>query len=165
MYRTIRVPIEKGEEARLEVLTAGLLDDTRKIRKVQTVEGAFLEIPVTETAGKKVGDFPVTEQENPYFLEKPSSLNRYLKDFLSEAELACIPSGWQILGDIIIVGIPEVLDDKKIKIAEALLAMHPKCRAVVRDFGIEGQFRLPIRELLLGDGTETIHKEHGCFFK
>jgi tRNA wybutosine-synthesizing protein 2 len=165
MYRIIRVPIEKGEEARLEVLTAGLLDDTRKIRKVQTVEGTLLEIPVTEIAGEKVGDSPVTEQENPEFLKKPDSLKRYLKDFLSEAELACIPSGWQILGDIIIVSIPEVLDDKKIRVAEALLAMHPKCRAVVRDFGIEGQFRQPIRELLLGDGTETIHKEHGCFFK
>ena len=76
-----------------------------------------------------------------------------------------VPSGWQILGDIIIVSIPENLDEKKLRIAEALLSMYPKCRSVVRDFGIEGQFRQPKRELLLGSGTETIHKEHGCFFK
>ena len=165
MYRTIRVPLEKGEEARREVITADLFDDTRKIRKLHTAEGTFLEIPVTEAAGEKIGNFPVTEQENPEFLEKTGSLKEYLKDLLSEAELSCVPSGWHILGDIVIVSIPESLENKKVQIAEALLAMYPKCRSVVRDFGIEGQFRQPKRELLLGSRTETVHKEHGCFFK
>ena len=32
------------------------LDTSRKIKKVQTEEGSFLEIPVTEAAGKKAGD-------------------------------------------------------------------------------------------------------------
>ncbi len=165
MYKTIRVPIEKGEEARLEVLTADLLDNTRKIRKLQTWEDSFLEIPVTEAAGKRAGNYPVVEQEDPEFLQKTFSLKEYLKDSFSEAELAYVPSGWQILGDIIIISIPEVLEDNKKKVAEALLSMYPKCKSVVRDFGIEGQFRQPKRELLLGSGTETIHKEHGCFFK
>jgi tRNA wybutosine-synthesizing protein 2 len=165
MYRIICVPLEKGEEARLKVITADLFDDTRKIRKLHTEEGTFLEIPVTEAAGEKAGDFPVIEQENPEFREKTGSLKEYLKDLLSEAELACVPSGWQILGDIVIVSIPESLEEKKLLIARALLFMYPKCRSVIRDFGIQGQFRQPKRELLLGSGTETVHKEHGCFFK
>ena len=165
MYRTIRVPLEKGEEARREVITADLFDDIRKIRKLQTEKGTFLEIPVTESAGEKIGNFPVTEQENPEFREKTCSLKEYLKDSLSEAELASVPSGWQVLGDILIVSIPENLNEKKLLIARALLSMYPKCRSIVRDFGIEGQFRQPIRELLLGTSTETVHKEHGCFFK
>jgi len=165
MYRTIHVPLEKGEETRLEVLNEDLLDPKRKIRKIRTEEGTFLEIPVTEAAGEKVGNFPVIEQEDPEFLEIPISLKEYLKGSLSEAELSQVPSGWQVLGDIIIVGIPETLESKKLQIAEALLSMYPKCRSVVRDLGIEGQFRQPKRELLLGNGTETVHKEHGCFFK
>ncbi|RXA21876.1 class I SAM-dependent methyltransferase family protein [Methanosarcina sp. MSH10X1] len=165
MYRIIRIPPEKGEEIRKKAVREHFLDTERKIRKFRTAENAFLEIPVTEAAGKSVEGFPVLEQENPEFPEKPGSLKEYLKDFLSEAELACVPAGWQILGDIIIVSIPEALEDKKIRIAEALLSMYPKCRTVVRDLGIEGQFRQPKRELLLGTGTETIHKEHGCFFK
>ncbi len=165
MYKIIRVPIEKGEEARLEVLTADLLDNTRKIRKLQTWEDSFLEIPVIEAAGENVGDFPVVEQEDPEFLEKPGTLKECLKNSLSKIELAYVPSGWQILGDIIIISIPEVLEDNKKKVAEALLSMYPKCKSVIRDFGIEGQFRQPKRQLLLGSGTETIHKEHGCFFK
>lgn len=165
MYRMIRTAPEKGEELRKKAIQGGFLDTSRKIRKVRTEEGNFLEIPVTESAYDSVDSFLVLEQENPEFLEKPNSLKDSLKGFLSETELASVPSGWQILGDIIIVFIPEVLEDKKTRIAESLLSMYPKCRTVVRDFGIEGQFRQPKRELLLGRETETIHKEHGCFFK
>jgi tRNA wybutosine-synthesizing protein 2 len=165
MYRVIRVPPGKGEEIREKAVKEKFLDTARKIRKLQTAEGAFLEIPVTEAACERVEGFLVLEQENPEFPEKPGSLKEYLIDFLSETELACVPAGWQILGDIIIVSIPESLENKKTRIAEALILMYPKCRTVVRDFGIEGQFRQPKRELLLGSGTETIHKEHGCFFK
>ncbi|WP_048154526.1 class I SAM-dependent methyltransferase family protein [Methanosarcina sp. Kolksee] len=165
MYRMIRTAPEKGEELRKKAIQGGFLDTSRKIRKVRTEEGNFLEIPVTESAYDSVDSFLVLEQENPEFLEKPNSLKDSLKGFLSETELASVPSGWQVLGDIIIVFIPEILEDKKTRIAESLLSMYPKCRTVVRDFGIEGQFRQPKRELLLGSETETIHKEHGCFFK
>jgi len=165
MYRIIRIPPDKGEEIRKKAVSGKFFDTTRKIRKIRTKEGNLLEIPVTEVAGEKVGDFPVVEQKDPEFLQKTFSLKEYFKNFFSEAELVYLPSGWQILGDIIIVSIQEVLEDKKIRIAEALLSMHSKCKSVVRDFGIEGQFRQPKRELLLGSGTETIHKEHGCFFK
>ncbi|MCC4765486.1 class I SAM-dependent methyltransferase family protein [Methanosarcina sp. DH1] len=165
MYRMIRTAPEKGEELRKKAIQGGFLDTSRKIRKVRTEEGNFLEIPVTESAYDSVDGFLILEQENPEFLEKPNSLKDSLKGFLSETELASVPSGWQVLGDIIIVFIPEILEDKKTRIAESLLSMYPKCRTVVRDFGIEGQFRQPKRELLLGNETETIHKEHGCFFK
>ena len=141
------------------------LDTSRKIKKVHAEEGSFLEIPVTEGALNKAGDLLVHKQEDPEFAEKNISLKKHLKDSFSEAELSHLPSGWHILGDIIIVSIPELLENKKIKIAEALLSMYPRCKSVVRDFGIEGQFRQPKRELLLGNSTETVHKEHGCFFK
>ena len=59
MYRIIRIPPEKADEIRKKAVSGEFLDPTRKIRKVQTEEGNFLEIPVTEAAGEKVGDFPV----------------------------------------------------------------------------------------------------------
>lgn len=165
MYKVIQVPPEIGEEIRKRALDEKFLDITRKIRKVSTKEGILLEIPVIEATGEKVGDFLVLEQKDPEFMRKTSPLREYLKYSLSDAELSHIPSGWHILGDIIIVTIPETLENKKTKIAEALLSMYPKCKSVVRDFGIEGQFRQPKRELLLGSSTETIHKEHSCLFK
>lgn len=165
MYRIIRIPPEKGEEIREKAIAGKFLDITRKIRKLQIEEVTLLEIPVTEGVGETVEGFPVIEQEDLEVLKPPMSLKEYLKGSLSETELFQVPSGWHVLGNIIIVSIPDALEEKKLLIAEALLSMYPKCRNVVRDLGIEGQFRQPKRELLLGSGTETIHKEHGCFFK
>lgn len=165
MYQVVRVPLSKGEEIRKKAIAHKLLDTSRKIQKIKIEEGWLLEIPVTETADEKIDTFPVFEQKNPEFLNKQSSLRDYLKKSLTETELTYLPSGWQILGDLIIVSISETLDDKKHLIAEALLEMYPKCKSVVRDLGIKGQFRQPKRELLLGNETETVHKEHGCFFK
>ncbi|MDD4749980.1 MAG: class I SAM-dependent methyltransferase family protein, partial [Methanosarcinaceae archaeon] len=84
---------------------------------------------------------------------------------LSEEELALVPSGWQVLGELLIVHIPEALTHRKALIAKTLLLMYPKCTGVVQDFGIEGQFRRPKREILIGTKTETINKEQGCLFK
>jgi len=165
MGKMLRIPSALGEEIKKEVNARNFFDNSRKIKKIKTPDGTFLEIPVTEAAGEKVGDFPVIEQENPEFMEKTRSLKEYLQVSLSEDEIAYLPSGWQILGDIIIVNIPESLDEKSLLIANTLLSMHPKCKSVIRDFGIEGQFRQPKRELLLGKETETIHREHGCLFK
>jgi len=165
MYWIIRVPPQKGEEMRNKAAIGKFLDTSRKIKKIHTEEGSFLEIPVTEAALNKVSELSVHEQEDPEFAENAISLKEHLNYFLSEAELSLLHSGWQILGDIIIVSIPEQLENKKLKVAEALLSMYPRCKSVVRDFGIEGQFRQPKRELLLGNSTETVHKEHGCFFK
>lgn len=165
MYRAIRVPPEKVEEIREKAIAGKFLDTTRKIRKLQIKEVTLLEIPVAENVSGTVEGFPVIEQKDLEFLKPAASLKEYLKGSLSGTELAQVPSGWHILGDVIIVSIPEVLDKKKLLIAKALLSMYPKCRSVVRDFGIEGQFRQPKREILLGNGTETIHKEHGCLFK
>ncbi len=130
----IRIPPEKGEEIREKAINERFLDTKRKIRKLRTDEGNFLEIPVTEAAGEKVENFQVTEQKNPEFLEKTWSLKEYLKDFLSEVELASVPAGWQILGDIIIIGIPEILEDKKTRIAEALLSDVPQVQDRCKGF-------------------------------
>lgn len=165
VYRAFCVPAESGEEIRKKTASEGLIDPTRKIRKIRTEKGLFLEIPVSASAGEKICEYPVYEQKEPEFLKKPLSLKECLAEILTEEELEYVPSGWHILGDIIIVKIPGVLEAKKALVARTLLSMYPKCKSVVRDLGIEGQFRLPKRELLIGDSTETVHKEHGCFFR
>jgi tRNA wybutosine-synthesizing protein 2 len=165
MNLIIKVPPKRGEEMKSKAANGKFLDISRKIKKIENEEGSFLEIPVTEAVVNHIDGFTVDEQEEPVFLEKKRFLRDHLKDSFSETELSHVPSGWQILGDMIIVNIPERLENKKIKIAEALLSMHPKCKSVVRDLGIEGQLRQPKRELLLGSSTETVHKEHGCRFK
>ncbi len=81
-----------------------------------------------------------------------------------EAEL--LPRGWQILGTVILVSIPDALRNHANAIGDALLAMYPRCSTVLWNRGVAGRFREPICEVVAGTGeTETIHKENGCYFK
>jgi tRNA wybutosine-synthesizing protein 2 len=160
MNKCIRVPIQDAEKVRIELTESGRLDSKRKIKLID-IEQRFLEIPVTED----IEGFETFLQEDAEFYNKWQSLEDILKDKISPDELKKLPSGWHIIGDIIVVTIDPTIDHLKLMIAEALLQMYPSCNTVVRDLGISGQFRLPKREVLIGNNTETINKEHGCLFK
>jgi len=85
---------------------------------------------------------------------------------LSPKEAKLLPRGWQILGTVILVSIPDALPDRANAIGDALLAMYPRCNTVLWNRGVAGRFREPICEVIAGTGeTETIHKENGCYFK
>lgn len=67
---------------------------------------------------------------------------------------------YQKIGEIII------LNRKDIETAERLLAYQPNTKTVMyREGSIFGMFREPKIRKLAGDGTVTIHREHGCSFK
>lgn len=88
-----------------------------------------------------------------------------LEGELSEEKLEKLPSGYQKIGDILVLKLKEGLPEERI--AEILLEEIPNTRSVCQYTGdIEGEFREPQIEILAGDGyTETIHKEHGCKYK
>ncbi len=162
MNRTIIVPLENAECLRSELNQKFLLDKNRKIRIIDTHNnGRCMEIPVLDD----VAGYRMIEQANPEYYQRYQSLRERLKDSIPDHELCYVPSGWQILGGIIVVSIPETIISRRHLIAETLLEMYPRCRCVVRDLGISGQFREPVRELLVGSDTETVQKEHGCLFK
>lgn len=158
--KVIRVPVKEAETVRLSIIEDGKLDPERKI-KVIDAEERFLEIPVTED----IKGFDTYKQEDALFYNKWRSLEEILGESITETELSMLPSGWQILGNIIVVTIDPSIDHLKERIAKSLIEMYPSCNTVVRDLGINGQFRLPEREILIGDNTETINKENGCLFK
>lgn len=92
-------------------------------------------------------------------------LQSKLKDKLSEEKLEKLPSGYQKIGNIIILKLKENLPANKI--AEVLLEKIPNTRLICRYTGkIKGEYRKPQIKILAGKGnTETIHKEHGCKYK
>ncbi|MFB6075785.1 MAG: class I SAM-dependent methyltransferase family protein [Candidatus Aenigmatarchaeota archaeon] len=92
-------------------------------------------------------------------------LKERLEDTLTESELGKLPSGYQKIGDIIILKLKEGLPEEEI--AKILLDQIPNTRSVCKYTGeIKGEFREPQVEVLAGDeNMETIHKEHGCRYK
>jgi len=167
MKKAILIPIEKAETVRSDLLQQDLLDRARKIKVTGTYAGEkFLEIPIKGIPVKgDVGGYPVIEQDVPEYYEKWQSLKEQLKGIMPVDELKYVPSGWQIIGDIIIVSIPDEIESRKTLIAKTLLDIYPRCKSVIQDFGIVGQFRQPERKLIIGSHTETIHRENQCLFK
>ena len=143
--------------ATLRTITAqGMLDRRRKVLE----RGSYAEIPVTSN----VPGFQVVSQDAPIYYRRAPDLAESLKGQLLPEEIKLLPRGWYILGDVIVVKIHPLLSPHQGRIAQALLDYYPRCRTVLRDYGIEGPFREPVREIIAGTITETVHRENGVTY-
>ena len=92
-----------------------------------------------------------------------------LQEKISEEQLAKLPSGYQKIGDIIVLNLPIKFNNFKKEIGQAVLEIckNIKVRTVCNKFGeIKGQFREPQIEVIAGEqNTLTIHTENNCKFK
>ncbi len=150
----------EAEALKQELLSRDVFDKTRKL--VQ--KGGFVEIPVNDLfTASPTGSLKLIEQEQPDFYTPNKTLANCLDIPADEKKL--LPAGWQILGDIMIISLHEKLESRKQEIAETLLSIYPRCKTILLDMGISGQLRQPDREIIAGDGTETLHRENGCLFK
>ncbi len=95
----------------------------------------------------------------------PSEALKLLLDDLTPEEEAALPRGWQVIGEVVLIHVPDVLQPRRGEIGQALLSMYPRCKTVVETKRIAGEFRQPIVEVIASDGTETIHKENYVLFK
>ncbi len=94
-------------------------------------------------------------------------LKEVLKDKLTASELKSLYAGFDIIGDIAVLKIPEPLMLKRHLIAESLLKAVKSVKTVLQQTTpVEGEYRLRGLEVLAGEPKfETIHKEHGCLYK
>lgn len=153
----VRAERTDAEEALRRVISLDLFDRGRKV----VAKDGFVEIPVKGPHP----DLHVDLQEEPAFYRSAPDLALALKEEMSSDQLRLLPRGWYILGKVIVVKIHPALGPFQNSIGQALLSLYPRCRAVLRDFGIEGQFREPVRELIAGEGRETVHRENGILFR
>lgn len=153
--KAVLVRENEAETVRQKLVSEGAIDNRRKLVR----KGGFVEIPVKYPAV----EFNVIEQEEPEFYIPKKTLCSLLD--IPEHQKKFLPSGWQLLGDVIIITLREELENRKKDIAKALLSMYPGFRTVLLDRGIRGKMRLPEREIIIGGKTETFHRENGCLFK
>lgn len=157
----VRVKKGEAEAVRRDLLCMGVLDKSRRI----TEEDGFVEIPVTE----KNGNYAYVERGRPvYYRERLSfkGILESLKGELNRGEMRKIRGGWELIGEVLVLRLPEELDHRKKRlIAEGFLDYMPRVKAVLNRRGIEKPFREPRVEVLYGRECETVHKENGCRFK
>ena|SRR3989338_6645007 len=83
---------------------------------------------------------------------------------LTGLEKKKIPGSYQILGHVLLAKFPRCSGSEKKKIAQAFMKMMPHLKTVGEIKGVEGELRQPKIVKILGNGFETVHKEHGLLF-
>ncbi len=156
----VRVPRREAERVRRFAEKIGAKDRGRMI--VQ--RGDFVEIPILSEFASLFNEYDIVVQEKPVFAVK-KNLQVVLKDEIPRELWKFIPRRYKILGDIVLVKIPKEVEEYSEEIGKAIMKLHPRVKAVWRDYGREGMLRKPKVELIAGKGSETIHRENGCLFK
>src|SRR3989344_5046820 len=91
------------------------------------------------------------------------NLKESLKGKLSRKEKENLVTSFDIIGDIVIIEIPDLLIRKEKIIANAILKMHKNIKVVVKEIGAHsGEFRLQKVKVIAGvKRKETEYKENG----
>ncbi len=72
-------------------------------------------------------------------------------------------ASFDIVGDIAVIKYREGID--YMKVAEEIVKRHKNIKNVAVDYGVEGNYRIRKIKLILGNTTETIHREFGIKIK
>ncbi len=95
-------------------------------------------------------------------------LRSKMEGILNQQELALLPSGFQVIGDIMIMKLKLPLLKKKEQIGLACLELFPHFKSIFINHGkILGKYREPEKiEFLMGDNNPIVeHIEHGIIYK
>ena len=93
------------------------------------------------------------------------SIKEELKGKVSEEELKKVTRSFEIIGDVVLINLPDEVLHLKDLIVQAILKRHKHVKTILRKVGeVEGIYRVAKYEVLYGGETETIVKEHGCRF-
>lgn len=94
------------------------------------------------------------------------SLQAAMRGIIEEPLLQLVPKRFYYVGDVAVISIPPELAAYKGVIASKLFSMRGNTRAVLNKISkLEGEHRVADFELLLGESTETLHKENGYTYK
>ncbi len=89
-----------------------------------------------------------------------------MRGSLTQEELELLPAGFDRIGNVIVLNLPQGLISKSEEIARALLHIKGVRTVALRTEAIAGRERRPHVKVIAGaQMTETLHKENGCVFK
>ncbi len=153
--RGIKVRKSEAESLRRRLIEMDAIDRELRVEK----DGEYVIIPVKgDVKGYELieWDFEKKEKRPRYqeIAEVPDELREYL------------PTSFDIIGDVVIIKIPDELEDYRKKIGKAIMQALPSARVVAADRGVKGEYRTRELETIAGEGpTETVHTEYGIRIK
>ncbi|HOW29415.1 MAG TPA: class I SAM-dependent methyltransferase family protein [archaeon] len=159
----IKIEKSKAQEIIAKLKEEKNIDNNYKIKR----DESSVILPVL----KITPDIKIFETQEEK-LEIQKQVKKGYKDILLEKGLdkdivSKINSAYDIVGDIIVIGIDKEYTSYYPEIGEALLELHPNIKTVLNKIGEhKGIYRTQDMELVFGKDTrETIIKENGCRIK
>ena len=164
----IKVPKNNADIIRRVLLNHNIIKLDMKIKRAED----FVYIPLINTPNMElmeelnVYEVKIVDTDFEIHTKGPKSLKDYLKGKMATEIIEEIKKSFDIIGEIVILEIPEEFDEYKYIIGEAALKFT-KRRAVYRKTSkIQGIIRTRELEHLAGeDNSITIHREFGNRFK
>lgn len=142
------------------------LNDTRKILMENQQMNMEYRIKAEENFGYipingDVEGYEIVDIELEAMKQRPKSFAELLKDELTSEEIEELKTSFDTIGDIVILEIPEDLEDKKAEIGDAAHEFTKRRSIYMKRSAIKGTTRVRDLEFLSGvDNPVTIHKEH-----
>ena len=174
---TLKIPVQNIEATRQIVLNHKIIDFDYKIK----VENGFGYIPIKEGTDEDVLSKVMEEckeeiikQNENYTIEImdlsqdedletvkrfPRSITELLKDKLSEEEIEELKKSFDIIGDVVIVEIPEDLEAHKKEIGQATLQFTKRKTVYMKKSAVKGVTRVRELELIAGEDNPITTNE------
>nr|WP_295000751.1 class I SAM-dependent methyltransferase family protein [uncultured Methanobrevibacter sp.] len=156
--KCVKVPLRQLNDTRKKLMSAGMMNMEYKIKTIDD----FGYIPVSETPD----DYTIVDIELEPMKQFPHNFSELLEDELTREEISELRTSFDTIGDIVILEIPENLEDKKEIIGKAAYKFTKRKSVYMKKSAIKGTIRIRELEFLAGaDDSITIHKEHGARLK
>jgi tRNA (guanine37-N1)-methyltransferase len=147
----------EAERVRRALSDSGLLRGELVVGR----EDAQVIFPVSAPPSDPIPGARFEERE---FVERTPSAPTSYRELaeIPEPLRESLPRSFDVVGDIVLIRIPDEVRTHSAAIGAALLAFVPGARLVGRDGGVHGESRLRLLERLAGSGGwTTVHRENG----
>ena len=156
--KCVKVPLKQLNDVRIKLISEGLMDLDYRIK----TDSEFGYIAITDD----VSDCEIVDVELEPMKKTAHSFSELLEDELSPDEIENLRTAFDTIGDIVILEIPENLQDKRQTIGDAALKFTKRRSIYMKKSAVKGTIRIRDLEFLAGvDDSVTIHKEHGARLK
>jgi tRNA (guanine37-N1)-methyltransferase len=164
----LKVPKNNADRIRRVLLDRSLLDLELKIKSIDE----YVYIPIIIKPDKllmeelEVYNVELADTEFEIFTKGPKSLKDILKGKIEDDKVDEIRKSFDIIGDVVILEIPDDFDDYKYIIGEAALKFTKRRSVYRKTSEVKGIIRTRELEHLAGeDVSETVHREFGSRLK
>ena len=156
--KCVKVPLREINNTRIKLMSDGLMSMEYRIKT--TDEYGY--IPITDD----IEGYAIEDIELEPVKRVPHNFAEILEDELTPEEIENLKTSFDTIGDIVILEIPDELQDKKQLIGDAAYKFTKRKAIYMKKSAIKGTIRVRDLEFLSGvDDSLTIHKEHGVRLK